>query len=344
MEIFTVQVAFRHFIWILLPLKKAIYHMTRLLAVGLLLLNSAFLMGQSKNTLAYNLREGQKFEITSQMNQKIRQEFMGESQQSTQNIRFINTYEVLAPRASGDYRIQIKYTGIRFSQETPFGDMYYDSSLDNEFNEPNPYALLLDKSFILVMSPSGKLVDVEGISELLAAMVEDLEEGEEDEEEEELMALLEAQFGGESMKNTLKSVMMEYPTGTLKKGQSFTWNYMLEMEFNMDIKATYTVKAISKTHIDLEVKATILADSQLEEDTEEVDEEGEAVNQKTLIKMKGTQNGTLRIDRETGMITSSKLLQDLGGNITVESEYMPEGISIPMSLITNSTIESKRIK
>jgi hypothetical protein len=257
---------------------------------------------------------------------------MGEQQRSKQTMKFVNQVDVLSPQPNGDFRLRFTYTGIRFSQETPFGDMYYDSAFEDDLNEPNPFALLLNKSFVLVITPQGRLVAVEEVEQMLSEMLAELDlEGE---DQEELSNMLEAQFGSDALLNTLKSSLMEFPTGPLKKGSTFHWDYRIESEFNMDIKSKYTVKAISKTHIDLEVVSTILADS-----TEEEDEEGT-----TTVKMKGSQKGTLRIALDTGMVTQADITQDLGGTVTVESDFMPEGFSIPMELITKSEITSKRIK
>ncbi|MBR5378720.1 MAG: hypothetical protein IK135_06335 [Bacteroidales bacterium] len=110
-------------------------------------------------------------------------------------------------------------------------------------------------------------------------------------------------------------VIIELPENEVVVGSSWTNTTSQEtggMEFSADI--TYTVKAISKKSIDLTYTGKVNG---------------------SMADINGTYEGTATIDPQTGIITHNTQKQNISMTIN------EQGMSIPMTVIGNTTVEVK---
>lgn len=110
-------------------------------------------------------------------------------------------------------------------------------------------------------------------------------------------------------------VIIELPENEVAVGSSWTNTTSQEtggMEFSADI--TYTVKAISKKSIDLTYTGKVNG---------------------SIADISGTYEGTATIDPQTGIIISNSQKQNM--TMTINEQ----GMSIPMTIVGNTTVEVK---
>ena len=110
-------------------------------------------------------------------------------------------------------------------------------------------------------------------------------------------------------------VIIELPETEIAVGSSWTTTTSQEtsgMEFNADI--TYTVKAISKKSIDLTYTGKVNGN---------------------IAEISGTYEGTASIDPQTGIMTHGTQKQNM--SLTINEQ----GMSIPMTIVGNTTVELK---
>ena len=122
---------------------------------------------------------------------------------------------------------------------------------------------------------------------------------------------------GDSIDSSMNQlgVIIELPKNNVTVGSSWTTITSQEasgMEFKADI--TYTVKAISKKSIDLTYTGTVNGD---------------------VAEISGTYEGTASIDPQTGIMTNGSQKQNI--SMTIKDQ----GMSIPMTIVGNTTVEMK---
>ena len=77
------------------------------------------------------------------------------------------------------------------------------------------------------------------------------------------------------------------------------------------------------------------------EDSELIEADGMKMN----MQLSGTQTGKSEIDEATGWMLRSKIEQNFFGAIKIApNEQMPDGMSIPMTIQSTSTIEPMKVE
>ncbi len=78
-----------------------------------------------------------------------------------------------------------------------------------------------------------------------------------------------------------------------------------------------------------------------DEDSKLIEMEGMEMN----MQLSGTQTGTSEIDEATGWLLRSKIEQNFFGVLKIApNEHMPDGMSIPMTIQSTSTIEPMELE
>lgn len=110
----------------------------------------------------------------------------------------------------------------------------------------------------------------------------------------------------------LGSVIVQLPKKEVNVGSQWTFNNTQNVnDTDINVKMTYTVTSISKKSVDVNIAGTVESSD-----------------------VSGTYEGTASINPKTGMIVKSNIKQNLSMTIN-------QGISIPMTMVGNTTIEVK---
>ena len=276
------------------------------IAVLALLLASTHLFAQAPTR--YTLSEGDTFTATSVVDQNIEQSLFGQTMTTTQNIISVDIYEVVAVTAQG-YRL--KTTGISRKLDTtsPQGTISMDSEKEGDDNLA--FRALSGKTYFIDMDHTGKVISMDGVTELKDAV--------------------RAELAGTALESVAESLLDAYSETTLfnsfeglfhiyPEAGNTSLNRQEEMVINnLPIFMDISFKPEGANSIVADGTLTMLGD---------INVGGVPMT----ADMKGTQTSTFSINAANGMSTKIETIQDMEGELQVQ------GTSVPMTLKTKVTV------
>jgi len=286
--------------------------------------------------LQLNLKGEETYNLWMTSKQKISQTIQGQKQDMVQTIGMGYIYNVQGVDAEGIATVKCTYHSILFRLTGPMGTIEYDSFNPPEVIHPMAmsFASFEGQSFLMMMSPDGRVKDVRGIDAMLTNMMEklDMPEGPMKVATEKN---LREQFDEKSLKEAMENMTAIYPEESVAIGDSWKKRVVISKGFPVILDNTFTLKSIRDDVVILGIisKAT----PNLEADPIKM---GPA---KLRYDISGIQKGTVELDKNTGWIIRGKATQKFSGEVKIEGDpQMPEGISWPISVDTVITMEPFR--
>ncbi|MBN2002420.1 MAG: hypothetical protein JXA21_03610 [Anaerolineae bacterium] len=290
---------------------------------------SACTWEEVKVNMQLNPQEGESYHIRITSDQQITQTMDGEDTAIAQTMGFGCVLTITEVDADGNAWLDMVYDWVRIEQDSEAGEFTYDSS---DPSEETPeiaagFAALLNKGFSMQMSPDGKILALRGIDEMIDGMLEDLEIAEE--QRETIKEQLGSQFNEESLKEQFGQMVIAYPEGEVRLGDTWTASMKTSGSLPAIVSATYTLKAYENGIATVEVTSTL-----------EADPEAEAVDMgayQMRYSLGGVQGGVIKVDIATGWSQSSIITQTMSGDVvfTVQDEEM----RIPMAIFSVVKVE-----
>lgn len=271
--------------------------------------------------LKFNLKPGDKYLFSSTVKQEIVQEAMGQQITTTQDIATEYIYSIKA-RENGVTEIDVTMSAIKM--DTDVGGMQritFDSN-DPEAgtSELKVMANMTGKTFQLYVNEDGSVRKVEGFAEIFNGM------------EDPQSALLKQSFGDSSLIQSMNQITNIYPNETVAMGDTWVKTFSGSIANLLQSEATSHF-TLSK----LEGNTAVLAvDAQLTF-SKFTGEGGNPMLQGAAFNMKGTQQGTIEVDVESGLPIRSEINQNITGSMDMQ------GMSIPMSITSNITSTGKKL-
>ncbi len=310
-------------------MKSKYFRSVALGIVCILITSNSF--AQSKVTLRVNLEEGQTYSVTMSTTQDISQTIMGMNQDMEQTIGFTYDMHVLNKDNYGVYDIDMTYTNVKFKVDGPMGSTDYDS--DDPNSVPNPqakaYASLVNQSIGMKMNDKGRITDVNRVEELVDHMIEyfEIPEGP---QREQARANMSQEFSSESMTEQLGNLSVVFPDRPLGVGDYWSQIQDIDSGFPLKMTVTYTVTNITSNRVELDVASTINSQG---------DEAVETNGMQMIYELNGTQNGTMIIDRKTGLPRVTGLTQDISGSVEIlPNAQLPDGMNWPITLVSDVSV------
>jgi len=270
--------------------------------------------------LKYDLKQGQTFKILTVLDQKIEQEMMGQSIETVQKITFGTDYKVISTNPEY-YDVKCTYYRVGYFVSATGMEISYDSETDTETTNPAtaPFAAMLNKSFSMHLTPSGQVLKVKGVDQLLDDIVNSVELPED--KKTQLKTQLSSQFGEKSQMKSQEQVFKFFPeTGRASKGDQWTYNTTLA-SYDIDMVNSYTLKSYDPSKAEIEVMSEMLPGSFTQMSN----------GMEVEMTLGGKQLGTFFVDRDSGMIRQGVINQDLKGEATMM------GMNVPMVIKSEST-------
>ncbi len=317
--------------------KKALMSLVTVLAVGVLV--SQGYPANEKFDLKLNLKKGQKFGLKMVSDQKISQTMMGQQQKMNRMIAMGFSFEVLAVDADGNISIKTTYQTIHIKMEGPMGVMEYDSTRPEEAGAANPmsamYKAMLGQSFVMKLSPKGGVLDIKGMDEMIAKMIDKMATNEAMKQQaREMTKNFINEDKMKEMSGTMVAALPQKPVGI---GEAWTNKISIPAGFPMEIDITNTLTDHKDGMITIQTNAKI--------ETGDQPKPIEMGPMKMTMKMKGAQKGTIQIDEATGWIVRSKTDVNFTGEMKMEpNEQMPQGMTIPVTVEGVTTVEPMTVK
>lgn len=260
---------------------------------------------EPKVDLHLNLQAGEQYLYSVGINQQIVQEVMGQSITIDQRMNTDYAYKILS-NDGNLIKIEVAYKRIQMDFDLPQNKFEYNSEIPGMGNLA---ALdgLIDKPFVIFMTPQGSAKKVEGYTEVIDGL----------ELTDEIKGML-------SDSSLLQSLDMNIYAGR-PVGMGESWNTSKTMNISpivLTSDLTYTLEGSSE---DL---AWINVDGEVSAVSKEAEYD---------LELSGKQEGTIETDIKTGMVSSGRIDMD------IEAKLIAQGFEIPMTMKMEISISGKKL-
>jgi len=277
-----------------------------------------------KVTLQLNLKQGDVFKLMTSTRQSIKQSVMGMATTIQQNNDMYLKQEVTKVNEKGDATLQVTYERIVSTTENAMtGKMTFDSDKDTvgEGEMAAAYKPLIGATFSYTLDKQGKVLAVEGMDALMDKVLA----GAGDELQSQTMKkTFEQMFGEESMTSMMQGMNAIYPTTQIGVGDTWGAENTLGGGMGMVLKNTFKLENIEADKSVVSMTGEISTDA-----SSGIEISGISVS----YSLEGNSEGTMEIDRKSGMVLNSKTTQKIKGSVKTM------GMNVPMEI--DQTVEVK---
>ncbi len=280
--------------------------------------------------LALKLDKGKTYYERSLVDQRITQSVMGQDQVINQVIGVGRKLDVLDVDAQANMRIRYTYTWSTFKQSGPMGTTDYDSS--NAATAPagaEGFAAVIGESYVLKVSPKGKILDVNGVEALAEAVRKkapnaDVSTG---------MSPATFLVNKDAIRESAEGVLAVYPDEPVEVGASWDEKRVANMGL---VLITESKSTLQKREGGVATISSVI--------TMKSDPQGPPMSMQGMymkFEMAGTHEGTTQVDEATGLIKTDRGHSVLKGQIGIgaSAEGPFNTMAIPTTFDTTTVTE-----
>jgi len=280
--------------------------------------------------LQLKLAKGKTYYQKSVADQHITQTFMNQQQVIDISFGMGQKLEVLDVDSAGNMRVRHTFTWCMTKQTGPMGTTSYDSA--QQASAPAGFealAALLNQSYIAKLSPKGKVLDIEGVDEMKAAVEKKLPPGAPSGPAGNMIAPFTEKQG---VKEVTEGMLAIYPEQAVEPGQSWSDKRTLSRGFSRIEESKWTLQKRENG------VATIAGTTTIRTDPEAPPMENQGM--KMRFDLSGTQENTIQIAEATGLIQMHQARQQLKGDIKIgDSGQGQPAMAMPMTIESNNKVE-----
>jgi len=266
---------------------------------------------QTDEKIQYQMRfkAGEKYYLRIITEQKISQTIKGQEQNIEQTIGLGCDFDVKNVEPNGNAWVSYTYRWAKLKQSGVGGNVVYDSS---EKGLPAPtmaqgFAVLLEESFSLKITPQGRVEEVKGIQAVRNNVGKKLPDGP---MKEVMMVGLKQFINEEGIKELTESSMAIYPEKPVGIGDSWKKTVALTQGVAMTVENEYILKDRKDGVSFIEVRSNIKSNPKAEPVS--------MVSAKVSYELSGKQQGLIEVEESTGRLIRSRINQEISGQIKVE--------------------------
>lgn len=282
---------------------------TRYIVSGLLLTVAALILvvpcsaASDRLLLRINLQAGDSYEQHVTMNQTVTQSFDGQEMDIAQQTKYDLSYLVEKANPDGSLVLAAMYKHIYFKVESPLTTFEFDSANPGGADPmiASPLGALVGKTLTMVMAPSGRVTDVDGVDAILSAMFDGMDPAQ--------RARLEENMKGQLISFERLGGLSAYPEYPLAVGESWSTKESIGGAIPLKVTSTFTLRERRAGMAFIDVNSTITG-------TTEPVVSGAANITFTLT---GTQKGIMEVDERTGLLARGQIEQYVSGDIKIDS-------------------------
>ena len=268
------------------------------------------------------LKPGDVFRQRSKTTQEIEQKMMGMSTKISQTSETYVRQDVIAVSPEGVADLRLTYERMVSSTESMMGKQTFDSQKDTVGDLPD-FAVgmggMVGSTFEYSLDRQGKVKELRGIDSLLNRIYSKAGIGEMG---EEIQKSMKSMFGDDAIKGMLQNMSAQYPASQIKVGDTWGGENSVGGQFGLVVAITYKLESIEADKLIVSTVGEISTNA-----TGGI----EIAGVKMDYKMTGSSDGTMEIDRKTGMPLNSKVTQHISGSMNTM------GMNVPMKI--DQTIE-----
>jgi len=297
-----------------------------ILALLSLLIHGLAWVADAKIQPRVKLSVGQKFKLKLTYDGKMTQTVQGKKQVITDTATIVYSYDLQSVDETGDMTLKVTYDSIRLTEDGPLGKIAFDSATTAEVPQlVRGMAALVGQSYVMRMTPGGRVRSVTGADEMVAKAIEKhniLSEP----WKSSMSKLLSDRFGNLPISESMQGLFGIYPDKPVAVGER--WSRKLELPQNI---AECFFKIMDRKDGILTIKSFITVKSNPEAPPIQIG----LVN--ATSDATGKQEGTLKLDEVTGLILHAEQTNSSTGNLTIVSGG-PK-IVIPSTVTGTTTLE-----
>lgn len=298
----------------------------------LFVLSAVLISCKSETTdLSLRLEKGKEYRQSMISESTIVQDFDGQEMKMEMNISGTMLY-VVKEVNTDSYLMDCQFESLEMSMEMPQGSM----SVSSASNDPNDIfssmmKAMTNKNFEVVMSKTGKVIEVRNIEQLWDSTINAFEELPQMQREQMKAQLMNA-YGDKALKGNIEMSTAIYPDYAVNLGD--TWNVDTTLNSaGMAAKIT-TEYEFSQLESDY---ALIKGTSKI--NTDDNNDTIEAENLAMKFDLSGNMTSEIKVDNTTGWIIEATIKQEIKGDTFIEENpQMPEGMKIGMKLNSTMTV------
>lgn len=289
-----------------------------------------------KVSLQYRLQKGQTYFLRMNTEQKITQVLMGQEITVNQTMGLDARYDIRDVDAQGNMTAQVTIDAVRYRMESPMGRVEYDSQKPAAADPTaQVFSALVGAGYTVKMSPTGELLEVSGLEEMLEGILGRLDalgtSG------EQLMQTLRQWFDEKSLAQETGLNTTIYPDYPVAVGES--WSKEVSGGgmgiVALEINNTWTLRSCQSGVCTIEIRST----AQSATGAAPVEMMGIQVS----YDISGDQSGTIQVDEATGWIVHADLKQHFEGKVAVKGggQGIPSGMNWPITIESVITVDSR---
>ncbi|MEM1136092.1 MAG: DUF6263 family protein [Bacteroidota bacterium] len=296
--------------------------------VSLLLLSTTVYAQKVK--LSYQFNKDDVFALEEEMDQTISQDIMGQQVVIIQKITTAYDFKIVNVDDERNYEASVTYKYVAVDMDQAGQKISYDSREDSEPDmSSKTFAALVGSSFALIFTPTGEVLSVSGVEDLLQKMV-GVYDNLSDVQREQVLTTIKQQYGSERIRFAMESLLEIYPDSKKKTKKGAAWEKKRltsiggMMSLNLVIEHTFT-KNETET-------ALITVKNEINTNPEDVMK----VNGMDMkFGLTGTGSGEVKVAKENGRILAKEMSVNISGKVTlVKGNEAMEGQSWDMVIET----------
>lgn len=296
---------------------------TKLTAFTFILLAFSLQMtlAQSKVLLRLNLDKGDNYQMIMNMDNDIDQDVMGQHMKILQKMEMVTSYKVLDVLPDKNYVVEYSFGKMKITMDVNG----QQSIMDTENVEGNPAAQTMKDmtafNVKITLNAQGKVQKVEGLEEFAGKMAGN----------QQLTQTLHMFTDENNFKAFIEQSYGFFPETEVGVGSKWSNSVKMPAYMNMDLVMNYEVAEIQNEQVVLNVLSDINTDGPIETN-----------GMKMHLKMTGSQNGVMKIDRKGGLEGTSELTQKTDMLMKMQNPESGEEMEFPLKM--NSVIKATVVK
>ena len=287
-----------------------------------------------KVELKLDLKEGTEYYQISDVTMSVSQDYNGMKMDIETTLTGEMSFFVKNKKGT-EYNIDVKHKKLEMSMQLPQGKMEFSSENDNP---QDIFSLILkemvNKPFFIRMTDKGKVVEVKNTDTLFNSIYKIMPSTVSDAKKEQIKAQMKKSYGDEAFKGNLEMASAIFPDHPVNIGDK--WEIKTELNSTAPSRITTIYEFVEDNTNYYLIKGNGKINS-INKDTY-----FETNGMQMKYDLTGTMTSTMKIEKKTGWIIEATINQDINGKSHIKSNsQMPEGMDIPISIITKMIMTNK---
>jgi len=286
-----------------------------------------------KAKLTLNLEEGKTYKHITRLVTTLNQDVYGQKMEIIITIEGSMSFLVNTVTKTG-YVITTQYDWMKISMGMPQGKM--ELSSENPAEDDSFSQLLAEMKLIpcqMTMDRKGKILEMENVDAKWKAVMEQFDQIPETQQKQLQSQMLEA-FGKDARTGSIEMLTAIFPEKAVKKGAQWSSTTTRKTGMPFALSNTYTYEGNEDGLAIISVRSSV--------ESSDKEEWPESNGMTVRHELSGSLSGQIKVDLKSGWAREAMMEQNLEGTTYVkDSEQIPGGMEIPMSIKTETKINDR---